>query len=174
MNAERWVSEWFAAQVFAGREAFAATHLRARGYDVLLPLYQEHRRWSDRIKKVERALFEGYVFCRAEQAPLGAVVTAPGVLRLVGNKDGPLPIPAHEIEAIQRIAQSQLMAEPWQFVKVGQQVRVSEGPLRDTVGIVVRVKSRDRLIVSISVLQRAVAVEIDCAWLTVPIQALMA
>lgn len=59
--------DWFAVQVWSGREHLSARHLAQRGYDVFLPCSRERRRWSDRIKVVERALFAGYVFCRLAQ-----------------------------------------------------------------------------------------------------------
>jgi transcription antitermination factor NusG len=157
---------WFAVQVFAGRERLAANHLMSRGYDVFLPCYFEHRRWSDRVKRIERALFDGYLFCRLHSDIFGKVITAPGVIRIVGDGARALPIPDDEIDAIRRIVDAGLTAEPWPYVRAGQRVRISDGPLRDVEGIVTRVKTRDRLIVSVSLLQRSVAVEVDAHWAT--------
>jgi hypothetical protein len=92
-------SEWFAVQVWAGREQCSVNHLRLHGHHVFLPCYCEHRRWSDRIKKIHRALFAGYVFCRQPAATLAAILKTPGVIRIVGDGRHPLPIPAGEIEA---------------------------------------------------------------------------
>jgi transcriptional antiterminator NusG len=160
--------EWFAVQVRSAREQISALHLRERGYEVFLPCYREHRRWSDRIKVVERALFAGYVFCRLEPGVSGKIVTAPGVIRIVGDNSGPLSIPAHEIEAIQRIVATTLSAEPWPVPRVGQRVRIELGPLQGIEGIVLAVKNHQRLVVSIPLLQRAVAVELDSNWISVP------
>jgi transcription termination/antitermination protein NusG len=159
--------EWFAVQVWTGREQVSARHLGQRGYEVLLPRYRERHRWSDRIKVIERALFAGCVFCRLAPQIFGKVVLAPGVIRIVGNSQGPLPIPASEIDAIQRIVATPLPAEPWPVPHVGERVRVERGPLRGLEGVVVLVKNVRRLVVSVSVLQRAVAVEIDADWISV-------
>lgn len=159
--------EWFAIQVRAGREPVCATHLRARGYDVLSPSYHERRRWSDRIKVVERALFAGYIFCRTAPTVTAKIVTTPGVIRIVGNRNGPLAVKPDEIEAIQRIVDTERPAEPFEYLRHGDRVRVERGPLRDLEGIVVMVRNRHRLIVSVSLLQRSVAVEIDPDWVTV-------
>jgi transcription antitermination factor NusG len=164
------VSRWFAVQVRTGREHSATKHLRTRGYDVFLPCYQEQRRWSDRVKQVECALFAGYVFCRMAPEVTGKILTAPGVIRIVGNRTGPLPVSASEIQAIQRIVETIRTAEPWPFVLAGDRVRLETGPLRGLEGLVISVKSRHRLIVSVSLLQRSVAVEIDPAWVSVPVQ----
>jgi transcription antitermination factor NusG len=156
--------EWFAVHVRAGREQSTAGHLRGRGYEVFCPTYRERRRWSDRIRTAERALFAGYVFCRITTAAHWKVVTAPGVIRIVGDRSGPLPVSASEIAAIQRIVELQHAVEPWPFLQAGRPVRVECGPLRGTEGVVLRAKDRHRLIVSVSLLQRSVAVEIDPAW----------
>ena len=159
-------SEWFAVQVRAGREHHSASHLLQRGYEVFLPCYRQYRRWSDRVKSIERALFDGYLFCRLHQDIVGKIVTASGVIRIVGDGHRPLPIPAADIEALQRIVETQLDAEPWTYLQVGQRVRIEMGPLRGVEGIVLRAKNRHRLVVSVAVLQRSVSVELDPEWIS--------
>jgi transcription antitermination factor NusG len=161
------MGDWFAVQVWSGREHLSARHLAQRGYEVFLPHYREQRRWSDRLKVVERALFAGYVFCRFSPEIVGRIVTAPGVLRIVGDGTGPSPIPLHEIEAIQRIVAARLAAEPSGVPRAGQRVRIEDGPLRGIDGIVQVVKNQQRLVVAVSLLQRAVSVEIDPRWISV-------
>jgi transcription antitermination factor NusG len=168
VQADDALAEWFAVQVCAGREEFSATHLRHRGYEVFLPCYLEHRRWSDRIKKIHKALFTGYVFCRLSRGVTGKVVTTPGVVRVVGGAEGPIPVPDEEIDVIRRVVDTRLMVEPWPFLEAGRRVRVEVGPLRGTDGVVLMLKNRHRLVVSIPMLQRSVAVEIDPAWVSIP------
>ena len=160
--------EWFAVQVWSGREHISAAHLRERGYQVFLPCYREQRRWSDRIKVFERALFAGYVFCQIVPDVLGKIITAPGVIRIVGDGSEPVSIPADEIEAIQRIVATSLSTEPWPMPQAGQRVRIELGPLSGIEGVVLAVKNHHRFVVSISLLQRSVAVEVDSKWLTIP------
>jgi transcription antitermination factor NusG len=158
--------EWFAVQVWSGREPQTARHLSERGYEVFLPRYRERRIWSDRIRVVERALFAGYVFCRLSTQIFGKVATAPGVLQIVGDGSGPAPIAAHEIAALQQIDAARLAAEPWPMPQVGQRLRIDFGPLKGVEGVALEVKNRRRLVVSVSLLQRAVAVELDASWVT--------
>jgi transcription termination/antitermination protein NusG len=160
---------WWAVQVRAGREQLAARHLRLRGYEIFVPCYLAHRRWSDRIKKVERPLFAGYLFCAVPQAKVGKVVTTPSVIRVLGDSRGPLPIPHAEIDAVRRITETRLAVSPWPFVQIGQKVRVEVGPLRDMEGIVLATKSGRRLIVSIPLLNRSAAVELNADWISVPL-----
>ena len=163
---------WFAVQVFAGREQLCARQILARGYEVFLPCYTEEHRWSDRRRRIQRALFSGYVFCRLTGSVWDRLVTTPGVIRVVGDDRGPVAIANEDIEAIQHVVEAGLHAEPWQFLTAGQRVRIATGPLRGAEGIVVRLQSRHRLILSVSVLQRSVAVEIDPAWISIPPQEL--
>lgn len=156
--------DWFAVQVWSGREYIAAAHLRQRVPVVFLPCYWDRRRWSDRIKVVERALFAGYLFCKSDRDVVVRIVTTPGVIRVVGNMHGPLPIPAHEVEAIQRIVETRLPTEPSPTPLVGQLVRIERGPLSGVQGIVRAQRNQHRLVVSIPLLQRAVAVEIESDW----------
>jgi transcription antitermination factor NusG len=158
-------NEWFAVQVWAGRESRSAQYLELRGYDVFLPCYRGRRRLSDRMRTFERALFAGYLFCRMQKEVHAKVLTAPGVIRIVGDPCGPIAIPQIEIAAIRRIVDSQLQAEPWPFPEPGQHVRIDAGPLSGTEGTVLTVNDRRKLIVSISLLQRAVAVEVDPDWI---------
>ena len=157
------LGNWFAAQVWSGREQRCATHLRMRGYEVFVPASRQARRSG--------ALFPGYVFCRLSGDALGKVITTPGVIRIVGDRLRPFPIPVSEIETIQRVASTTLPTEPWPFLHAGQRVAIESGPLRGAEGLFVRTKNVDRLVVSISMLLRSVAVEIDAKWIRAASQA---
>jgi transcription antitermination factor NusG len=157
--------QWFATQVCAGRERQATCHLQSRGYEIFFPLYSEYRRWSDRIKRIDRALFPGYLFCRLHADMFGKVITAPHVIRIVGDGHRPLPIPDDEIHAIRRVVDTGVKAQPWSSYRSGERVWIGLGPLAGTEGVVLRTKGGQRLILSISLLQRSVAVEVDAGWL---------
>jgi transcription antitermination factor NusG len=159
-------TEWFAVQVWAGREQFSASQLRLRGCEVLLPSYRERRRWSDRVKAIERALFSGYVFCHMQADSVWKLTRAPGVIRVVGDGQRPLPVPEHDMATIQRLVDAQASAQPCDYLQVGQHVRIEVGPLRGATGRVLTVKNQQRLIVSIPMLQRSVAVEVEASWLS--------
>jgi transcription termination/antitermination protein NusG len=160
--------EWFAVQVRARREHLAAHHLRDRGYEVFLPCRRSRRQWTDRVKTVESPLFPGYLFSRLTSAVEPKMVTAPGVIRIVGDGVRSSAIPAAEIDAIRCIVDTQLQAEPWTFVTAGERVRIDVGPLRGTEGVVLTNGEKRRLVVSITLLQRSVAVEIDRDWVSLP------
>jgi transcription antitermination factor NusG len=158
---------WFAVQAWAGREHLSSAGLRMRGYEVFLPTYRVNRRWSDRMKTTEQALFPGYLFCRVTGDEATSIITAPAVICIVGDGVKPLPVPEQEVASIRRIVDSHLALEPCPIPEVGQRVRVEVGPLAGVEGVVQRVKNKHRLVASIELLQRAVAVEIDPAGVSI-------
>jgi transcription antitermination factor NusG len=156
--------QWFAIQVRPRYERFVATSLKGKDIEEFLPLYKVRRRWSDRLKELEKPLFHGYVFCRINPVYRLPVLTIPGVIQFVGIDKEPIPITGSEIEGLRAIVRSGLPALPWPFLRVGQKIRIEEGPLRDVEGILANVKGLHRLVVSVALLQRSVAVEIDREW----------
>jgi transcription antitermination factor NusG len=152
---------WFALQVRPRFEKIVSRSLIAKGYETFLPLYERSRRWSDRIKKSEVALFEGYLFCRLNPETRLPVLLVPGAIRLVGIGNTPAFVDDSEIAALQAVARSGSRVAPWPFLQVGQRLRIERGPLRNLEGIVIDCQGIHRLIVSVSLLQRSVAVELD-------------
>ena len=157
---------WFALNTRFRYEDFVATHLRGKGYEVFLPVYTARRRWSDRVKQVEAPLFPGYLFCRFDMMNRLPILTTPGLIQVVGFGKTPAPVEESEIAAIQTAVGNDLAREPWPFSQIGQKARVEYGPLRGVEGILLSVKGGHRLVLSVSLLQRSVAVEIDSAWIT--------
>ena len=156
---------WFALRVKSRTEKVVSTIARNKGYEEFLPLYQCRRKWSDRFKSVELPLFPGYVFCRLNPEFRLPLLTIPGVMSFVGIGKVPVPIEEAEIAAIQGAIGAGLSAEPYPFLEIGQRVRLAEGPLAGTEGLLVEVRKEQRLVVSVSMLKRSVAVEIDRHWI---------
>src|SRR5271165_6057643 len=102
----------FAVRVRSNHERIAAAHLRERGYEEFSPSWKTERRWSDRTKEMDQFLFPGYVFCRLNPLDRVRVLTAPGVVDLVGFGKIPAAVPEHEIESIRRMVQSGLLVMP--------------------------------------------------------------
>ena len=145
-------------------ERIVATFLKNQGYKWFLPLYKARRRWSDRIKEVEAPLFPGYLFCRFDIHNRLPILKIPGVQHVVGGTKVPTPIDTSEIEALQTIIRTDAAREPWPFLQVGDRVRIEYGSLAGVEGVLVQVKGRHRLVLSVTLLQRSVAVDIDSAW----------
>lgn len=152
---------WFALRVKPRHEKTAAWALRLKGFEEFLPLYRARSRWSDRIKELELPLFPRYIFCKFTPPERLRVLTTPGVQVVVGNGSTPVPVAAAEIAAIEAIIESGVAAQPWPFLLAGHLVRIVAGPLAGLEGVLLEVKNQFRLLVSVTLLQRSVAVEID-------------
>lgn len=157
-------SPWYAVQVRPRHEKLVASALLSKGFEGFLPLYRCKHRWSDRIKEVDLPLFSGYLFCRLDITRRLPILVTPGVIRFVGIGKIPMPVDEREIAAIIAIVSAGLQAEPHPYIHIGQRVRIDRGTLSGVEGIVQLTKKPARLIVSVSLLQRSVAVEIDEAW----------
>ena len=157
---------WFALQVKSRYEHMVATHLGGRGYERFLPLYKCRRRWSDRFKEIEQPLFPGYVFCRLDLSNRLPVLMTPGVTLIVGAGKVPVPIDEAEMIAIQAAVSSGLRSEPWPFLQIGQRVKMNYGPLCGLEGILVDVRGRHHLMLSVTLLQRSIAVQVDRDWVS--------
>jgi transcription antitermination factor NusG len=155
---------WLAVQTRSRYENFAANHLLGMGYQVFMPAYKCRRHWSDRVKEFELPLFPGYLFCRFDPNHRLPILATPGVIQVVGIGKKPVPVDDSEISAIQTLVRSGLPGRPWAFSHVGQRVRVERGPLSGVEGILTGFRGRQRLVLSITLLQRSVAVEVDGAW----------
>jgi transcription antitermination factor NusG len=157
---------WFAVQTRSRHESVVAAQLQGKGYEPFLPLCKSRRRWSDRVKQIELPLFPGYLFCRFDANNRLPILIIPGVVQIVGVGKKPVAIDEKEISDIQTAIQSGLPRQAWSFEQIGQRARVEYGPLSGLEGTLVNVKGQHRLILSITLLQRAVAVEIDQSWAT--------
>lgn len=155
---------WYALRVRSRHEDVVAMHLRARGYDSFLPLYKSRRPWSDRFKEIELPLFPGYVFCRFDPLNRLPILTVPGIVHVVGVGRTPIAIDEAELAAIQAAVESGLPRQPWPFLEIGHKVRIERGPLCGVEGILLGFRGHQRLVLSVTLLQRSVAVQVDEAW----------
>jgi len=155
------VQRWYALQVRTRWESSTAVLLTGKGYETLLPSYRTKRSWSGRQKEVNAPLFPGYVFCRFDAQQRLPVLVTPGVIAVVGRGKVPVPVDDGEIASIQTVVASGLGAEPWPFLELGQKVRIECDPLQGLEGILINFKGNQRIVISVSLLRRSVALEID-------------
>ena len=157
---------WYAVQCWLRKESLIAAQLEGQGIECFLPKYKSLREWSDRKKEVERPLFPGYLFCRFDYTQRRPVVVTPGVLQIVGCGRTPTPIEDREIQAIQIAVASGVSGQPWPYLEVGEKVRIHTGTLSGLEGILVNFKGNHRVVLSVTLLQRSVALEVDLSWVT--------
>jgi transcription antitermination factor NusG len=156
-----WELRWHALTVTHRHERAASSHLLHKGLEGFSPVYRARRRWSDRVKELEVALFPGYVFCRFAPHERGSVLMTPGVTSIVSFGKTPGIVEDQEIAAVRTILASGLPAQPWPYLQAGQKVRVEQGCLQGLTGTLVRCRDDCRVVVNVELLQRSVAVEID-------------
>ena len=119
------------------------------------------RRWKNRRKELELALFPGYVFVRLAPEDRLRVLQLPSVVRFVSFDGRPAVLPEAEIEGLRRRLTHGICAEPHPYLRVGRRVRVRGGPMQGLEGIIVRRKDRCRVVFSLDLIMRSVAVEVD-------------
>jgi len=108
----------------------------------------------------------GSVFCRHRADCDSLALASPGVRRIVSFGGKPYPVEEHEIAALQAVMDSPFTVTPWPFMRLGQKVAINEGPLAGVIGLLSKVKSSHRLVVSVDILMRSVAVDIDARFLS--------
>lgn len=153
---------WYALQVRSRWETSTASLLTAKGYQTFLPLRSREKQRRNALARVAASpLFPGYVFCQFDPFVRLPILVTPGVIAVVGSGRVPTPVAESEIEAIQTVVSSGLQAQPWPFLEIGEQVRIQTGALTGLSGFLVSFKGVSRIVVSVSLLCRSVAVEID-------------
>jgi transcription antitermination factor NusG len=152
---------WFALLTKPRNEKKVDYLLKQKGFQSLTPVYRQKRKWSDRTVEVELPLFPMYVFCRFNPVTLGKILSIRGVLRIVEFGGKPAEVEVEEIEALQILAESSFLREPWRYLPEGTQVLVETGPLAGIQGIICASENKRQLIISITLLQRSVAVQLD-------------
>jgi transcription antitermination factor NusG len=157
---------WYAVQVNCRKEATIAGQIEGRGVECFLPQYKSLRKWSDRTKEIRQALFPGYLFCRFDFENRQHVVTAAGVIQVVGNGRTSVAVPDSEIQALQMAVASGIPSQPWPYLRKGERVRINYGHLNGLQGILVNFKGNHRVVLSVTLLQRSLALEVDLSWLT--------
>jgi transcription antitermination factor NusG len=152
---------WFALQVRTRWENSTAVLLSGKGYQTLLPTYQAKKRWNGKVKQVSAPLFPGYVFCQFDASKRLPILITPGVISVVGRGKIPFPVDEGEIAAVHMIVASGFQAEPWPYLEVGQKIRIERDSLSGLEGILIQFRGNNRIVVSVSLLRRSVALEID-------------
>ena len=155
---------WYAVQTRSKHEKMVSSLLENKGYEQLLPLYQGWHRSSGRMKSVLLPLFKGYLFCRMDPVRRLPVLMTPGVSSIIGRGRQPEPIPDEEIAGIRASCLSGLQVAPWPYLECGDLVRVEYGPMQGVEGIFVSEKNSCRLVLSVEILRRSVAVEVNRDW----------
>lgn len=152
---------WYALYTCPRHEKCVAQQIEQRNISCFLPLYRSVRRWKDRRKELELALFPGYVFIHFALKDRLRVLQLPSAVRLVSFSGQPAVLPQVEIDALRDRLSRGGCLEPHPYLCAGRRVRVCGGPMQGLEGIVVRRKERCRVVFSLDLIMRSVAVEVD-------------
>jgi transcription antitermination factor NusG len=156
-------ASWYAVSTRSRQERVAALMLEYMMIPNFLPLLSQERRWSDRKQMVSLPLFPGYVFVRISRSSelQLRVLKVPGVVGFVRNQAGPLPVPDREIEDVRAVLSHGIGCSPHPFLKAGDRVRVVRGALLGLEGTLIRSGSQSKLVLSVEMIQRSVAVSVN-------------
>jgi transcription antitermination factor NusG len=155
--------QWHALFTRHQHEKAVVQILSNKGHDVFLPLVCATHQWRDRAKQLWLPLFPSYVFIRGGLDRQVQILCTPGIINIVGWAGRPAVIPGAQMDIVRRMIESPLKVEPHPFLQCGDRIRVEFGPLRGIEGVLVRKKNVFRLVVSVEILGRSAAVEIDIA-----------
>lgn len=154
---------WYALVVKARHEKAAEQVLSDKGFDTFLPLYIRRHYYGGRRRDFKLPLFPGYLFCRFHPETMMTVLNTPSVVQVVGIGRTPVPIDETEVESLRIAAAAAVTLLPHPYLMAGRKVRIASGPLAGVEAIVVEMKESLRLVLSITMLQRSIAVELDPA-----------
>lgn len=153
--------EWYAVYTMSRHEKRVAAHCERIAIEHFLPLYTWRRSWKNRTTvDLQMPLFPNYIFVQLSPDDHGPLMRLPGVLSTVGNAAGPVAIQDSEMEVLRRIMDCKAI-EPHAYLTAGDKVRVKEGPLEGIVGVVLRKANGLRFIVTLDLIGKSVALDIE-------------
>ncbi len=154
-------ARWFAVYTSSRHEKHVARHFSEREIEYFLPLYQKLHHWAKRTSvRLELPLFPNYVFVHIAQPQRRSVLAVPGVVGVVGQGQVAAALPDGEIESLRNGLRS-LKFEPYPYLIAGERVRIQAGPMAGLEGILLRMKNDFRVVLTLDLIQRSVAVEVD-------------
>jgi transcription antitermination factor NusG len=154
---------WYAIQTRSRHEKVVRDQLAAKSITQLLPLWRKRSIWKDRVKLIEVPLFSGYLFGYFALQDRIAVLETIGVARIVGINGKPVPIPEEQMAAVRTLMEHRLPCSPYPYLVEGMRVRIKCGLLAGAEGILIARKQKHRLVISLDLIQQAVAIDVDSA-----------
>jgi transcription antitermination factor NusG len=158
---------WYVLWTRSNHEKNVAGQLAAKGYEVFLPMISE---WSGRRRGhavCQAPMFRSYLFLRhrVDKKAYLDICNTKGLVSILGERwDKLATIPDHEIQSIKLVMNSHLPTMPYPWLSTGSEVRITRGSLANAQGILVDSEIPNGLfVISVKLLQRSVAVKVDCA-----------
>jgi transcription antitermination factor NusG len=162
-------AQWRVLWTRSNCEQLVYDQLARKGLDLFLPTVETWVRRAGVRRRERVPLFRGYLFLRhiVDKATYLEICKARGLVQVLGERwDRLEAVPERDIDAIRKLVGSELPILPYPYLREGQRVRIKQGPLSDLAGILVRGNRKTGLlVVSVDLLQRSVAVHLDCTQL---------
>jgi len=153
--------KWVAVFTVPQNERSVVRHLEMRQVESFLPTCETTRVWKNRQRvKIVHPLFPTYVFARIQLEERSSILRSPGVLRIIGNRQGPIIIPDSEMEFL-RSDFCRNRVEPYRELVVGERVRIRNGAMRGVEGVLVRKKAGLRFVLTLELINQHAAIEVD-------------
>lgn len=153
---------WFVVQTRYRFEKKVAAQLKNKGMQIFLPLRKENRSWGDRTKEILVPLFPGYVFVRSDRSVSDRLIVlqTAGVMGFASLAGMAATVPEKQIEDVQRVLSVGVTTSLYPFAKTGKRIRIRGGSLDGLEGLQTR-REKERLLISIEAIQRALAIDIQ-------------
>ena len=160
--------QWYVMYTTSRAEKKVANRLKEKGLEVYLPMTEELRQWSDRKKKVQKALFNGYLFVKTFKANLWEALQVPGAVKFVNFAGEHATVRQQEIDTIQRVLETGVAVETDNSeIEEGEQVKILGGPLQGMEGECINKGNKDYFIIRIPGINQNVMVNIPRKYLEV-------
>lgn len=152
---------WYAVFTIPQHEKSAFRHLETRDIESFLPTYEAVRKWKNRQRmKVILPLFPTYLFVHIQSKERVHVLRSPGVIQIVGNGNGPAPLPDSEI-ALLRDGFNRNCIEPYRELVVGEKVRIRSGVMEGVQGTLVRRSSGMKFVITLELINQHAAIQVN-------------
>jgi len=155
---------WYALWVKSRHEFIARDDLTGKGFETFLPSVMRLQQWRDRKKKVEFPVFPGYLFVFLKQSAqdFQRVVQARGTVAFVCLEPGfPTPVVPEEIHTLQAVVTSGQPFDVYPQFQEGARVKICQGPLQGTEGILAKKENQHLFCVNVEILGRSVGLKIS-------------
>ena len=159
-------AQWFVLWTHSHSERLVHDQLAGKGFDSFLPTMKTWSRRNGAKSAIAVPMFPGYVFLHhpIDKPSYVEIAKTRGLVRVLGERwDRLTAVPDDEIDAIRCVVASDVPVFPHPYLREGDAVRITNGPLAGVEGLLVSTKPQKGLVVvSVDLLHRSVAVEVDC------------
>jgi transcription antitermination factor NusG len=152
---------WYAIYTKPRHEKSVNNLLTLKKIKSFLPLKEVLKRWKDRQQKVSLPVFPGYLFVKIAKDKFLEIIKTPGIVKIVGILNKPVPIPDEQIKSVEILIKSKLRFSSYPYLKKGDKVLIRSGPLKGAIGMIEGKKKKNKLIISVDLIGQSVVVEID-------------